>query len=125
MKQRHNIIELEIDTDDKYSNIAIYPASRELDDIQTIGYYVEEDNIAISKPLIDNRGLGYIYLVLGETHPLFNLLSLMSYNESNNHDLNDEYQDSFIEATYDLHVLIQMTVLPSYGIDINSIGKLK
>ena len=125
MKQRHNIIGIEIDTDDNNSNIAIYHAPRELDDIQTIGYYVEEDNIAISKPLIDNRGLGYIYLVLGETHPFFNLLSPMSYNESNNHDLNDEYQDSLIEATYQLHVLIQMTLLPSYGIDINSIGKLK
>lgn len=32
---------------------------------------------------------------------------------------------ALIEASYQLHVLIQMTLLPSYGIDINSIGKLK
>lgn len=125
--KRYNILEIQIEIDD--SNISEIDSPREkgvLDDILEMGLYVKEDNIAISKPLIDPQwNLAFVYLIVYEPHPLFNLLSFIHYKASNNDNLNDEYQDSFIEGLYKLYRHIQEDIFPSYGIDINSIGKLK
>lgn len=125
--KRYNIIEIQIEIDD--GNISEIDSPREkdvLDDILEMGFYVKDDDIAISKPSIDPQwNLAFVYLIVYEPHPLFNLLSFLHYKGSDNADLNDEYQDSFIEALYKLYRHVQEDVFPSYGIDINSIGKLQ
>jgi hypothetical protein len=124
MKERHNIIELlvEIYENDNNSLVEIEPSSAKLEDIQNLGYLVKEDNIIISKPLVDVSRFGsmaFIYLIIGETHPLFNLRTFANYDSTNN-NLKDEYSDIAMQTLYEMYDYV-VSILLSYGLDINSI----
>lgn len=125
MKERHNIIELLVEIYENGNNslVEVEPSSTKLEDIQNLGYLVEEDNILISKPLVDISRFGstaFIYLIIGETHPLFNHLRGFANYDSTNNNLKDKYSDIVMQTLYEMYDYIE-GVLLSYNIDINSI----
>lgn len=91
-------------------------------ELDKLGYLIQEENIAITKAKDIMPDVYAIYLIVDETHPLFNLMLL---RESAVSDVvyNPNVEKAMIRIFGKLCGLIQ-DIITSYGIDLNNVEEL-
>jgi len=89
-------------------------------ELDKLGYLVQEENIAITKAEDIMPGVYTIYLIVNETHPLFNLMLL---RETGMSDYNPYVEKAIMRIYGKLCGLVQ-DIITSYGIDLSKAEEL-
>ena len=89
-------------------------------ELDKLGYFIQEENIAITKAKDIMPDVYAIYLIVDETHPLFNLMVL---RETSMSDYTPYVERAMMRIYGKLCGLLQ-DVITSYGIDLNKAEEL-
>lgn len=87
-------------------------------ELDKLGYFIQEENIAITKARHIMPDVYAIYLIVDETHPLFNLMLLKET------EMSDYNPYGVIMRIFGKLCGLVQDIITSYGIDLNNVEEL-